>query len=160
MLFYFRPHPSTTVLRTKMRPIVTDWVVCVVCRSFCLSVCRSAAVVSPGKTAEPIEIPPYRTVWVVDSSIRWGAYWAAHLPNTTEPSTCGGDAVFCQITLITVRTTFNRTQSVTLLVQKRIICGANGSCFTACRAKKFQKKEQIYLSRLPKQRLQLLYNCN
>jgi len=29
-----------------------------------------------------------------------GAHWR-HLANTTEPSTCGGDAVLCQITLTT-----------------------------------------------------------
>jgi len=28
------------------------------------------------------------------------AHWR-HLPNTTEPSVCGGDAVLCQITLTT-----------------------------------------------------------
>ena len=53
---------------------------------------------SPAKTAEPIEMldsggrkKPY---------IRWGAYWR-HLANTIEPSTCGGDAACCQITLAT-----------------------------------------------------------
>ena len=30
----------------------------------------------------------------------WGAHWR-HLKNTTEPSICGGDAAFCQITLTT-----------------------------------------------------------
>ena len=48
------------VLRTQMRPIVTDRVArsvgLSVCLSACLSVCRCATVVSPAETAEPIEI--------------------------------------------------------------------------------------------------------
>jgi len=45
-------------------------------------------------------------VWVVESGgskeerVTWGAQ-CSHLANTTGPSVCGGDAIFCQITLTT-----------------------------------------------------------
>jgi len=44
-------------------------------------VCRSGTIVSPVKTAEPIEC------------IRWCAHWR-NLANTIEPSMGGGDAAF------------------------------------------------------------------
>ena len=66
------------------------------------SVGRSVTVVSPAKTAEPIEMP-------FDISTRVGprkhvldgdAHWH-NLANTIEPFMCGGDAALCQITLTT-----------------------------------------------------------
>ena len=45
-------------------------------------------------------------MWVVDSvgpkeaCVVWGAHWR-NLTNTTEPSVCGGDVAFCQLTLTT-----------------------------------------------------------
>ena len=35
-----------------------------------------------------------------ESIIRWGAQWS-NIANTIEPSMCGGDAAYCQITLTT-----------------------------------------------------------
>ena len=67
-------------------------------------------------------------VWVVDSGgskkacIRWGAHWR-HLANTIEPSMCGGDAVYCQITLTTCCNIFSLTftgQAVAHLLMPRI----------------------------------------
>jgi len=80
-----------------MRPIVADRVA-----SVCPSVCRFATIVSHARTAEPIEMP-FGT-WtrlgsrkhVLDGDVHW-----RHLANTIEPSMCGGDAAFCQVTLTT-----------------------------------------------------------
>jgi len=97
-----------------MRLIVTDRVA--------WSVGLSVTLVSPAKTAEPIEIqfglsarmgPRNR---VLDGSLLqvlrdvtmatvfvfyiWGIHWR-HMANTTEPSVCGGDAALFQITLTT-----------------------------------------------------------
>ena len=47
-----REHRSTTV-----RPIITDGVAWYICRSICWTVCQSVTIVSPAKTAEPIEMP-------------------------------------------------------------------------------------------------------
>ena len=44
------------VLRTQMRPILTDRVAWSVRLSVCLSVCLSVTLVSPAKTATPIEM--------------------------------------------------------------------------------------------------------
>jgi len=79
-----------------MRPIVTDrlaW--------SCLSVCRFVTVVSPAKTAEPIEMP--FGLWTRvgrRKHVLHGAHWR-NLVNTIEPSVCGGDAALCQIILTT-----------------------------------------------------------
>jgi len=73
-------------------------------------------IVSPAKTAEPIE----SAVWDVDSAgTNMGAHWR-NLVNTIEPSLCGGDAVLCQISLTTcvviqmikleIKKTFNRNR--------------------------------------------------
>ena len=58
-------------------------------------VCRSVMVVSPAKTAEPIEVPSGLWTRVGKRKHMWigSAQWR-HLANTTEPSTCGGDAAF------------------------------------------------------------------
>jgi len=61
--------------------------------------------VSCAETAEPIEMP--FGVWtrmrprkhVLNGVERW-----RHLTNTIQPSMCGGDAAFCQITLSTCET--------------------------------------------------------
>jgi len=45
------------VLRTYMLPIVTDRVAWSVGRSVCLSIYRSVTLLSPAKTAGPIEMP-------------------------------------------------------------------------------------------------------
>jgi len=79
-----------------MRPIVTDGSSVV-----CLSVGLSVTVMSPTKTAEPIEMP-FR-MWtrmgerIVLNEID---YWR-HLSNkiAIEPCMCGPDAALCQITL-------------------------------------------------------------
>jgi len=87
------------------------------------SVCRSVTLVSPAKTAEPIEMPfvdsgapkeaqvqsyssdgasmqNFNRIRQVAPMCRHGrAHWR-HLANTIEPSVCGGDAVLCQITSI------------------------------------------------------------
>jgi len=67
--------------------------------------------VSYVKTAEPIEMPFGIWTQVVQGSIiRRSANWRSYLANTTEPSMCGADAVFCQITLttcLTMNTTIN-----------------------------------------------------
>jgi len=81
-----------------MQPIATDGVA----RSVGLYVCRSATIVSPVKTAEPIEMP--FDIWtrvgpgkhVLDAGVHW-----RHLANMSEPSMCGGDAALCRITLAT-----------------------------------------------------------
>jgi len=80
-----------------MRPIVIDGVAW----SACLSVCLSATIVSCAKTAEPIEMFGLGTR--VDPGkhvLGGGSHWR-NLANTIEPSMCGGDAAFCQITLTT-----------------------------------------------------------
>jgi len=85
---------------TLMRPIVTNRVV----RSVCMSVGRSVAVVTPAKTAEPIEMPfvlRLRTRVGPRKHVLGGDEHWQHLLNTTKPSMCGGDAAFCQITLTT-----------------------------------------------------------
>ena len=58
-------------------------------------VCRSVTIVSPGKTAEPIEMPfgMWTAGCLKEARIRWGAHWR-HLATTIEPSVCGGDAAF------------------------------------------------------------------
>ena len=57
-------------------------------------------IVSPAKTAEPIEMP--FGIWTLvgprKHALGEGADWR-HLANATEPSMCGGDAACCQITL-------------------------------------------------------------
>jgi len=93
-----------------MRPILTDRVA--------WSVGLSVTLVSPAKTAAPIELPFGLRTWVgpgnhvldggPDPPMGRGkflgengrAYWR-HLKNTTEPSMRGGDAALCQITLTT-----------------------------------------------------------
>jgi len=99
-----------------MRPIVIDSS-SVVWRS----VCRSVTLVSPAKTAEPIEMPfvdsggpkearvqsysldgssmqNFNRIRQVAPMCRHGrAHWR-YLANTIEPSVCGGDVVLCQIT--------------------------------------------------------------
>jgi len=57
----------------------------------------SVTIVSPAKTAEPIEMPfgLWTRMGQKEARIRWGAHWR-HLANTIESSTCGGDAVFCR----------------------------------------------------------------
>jgi len=58
-------------------------------------------------------------LWVVDlggltkACIRWVVHWR-HLVNTVEPSICGSDATFCQITLTTCFHTCN--------VQNNVMC--------------------------------------
>jgi len=118
------------VLRTQMRPIVTDRVAWSVCRSVCLSV----TLVSPAmatnfgtKTAITGFVWTTATrqlvmegVWVVGrqnadtadtlhwrdvamatiSVYVWGVHWS-HLANMTEASVCGDDAALCQINLTT-----------------------------------------------------------
>jgi len=62
--------------------------------------------VSGAKTAEPTEMP--LGMWTRRSNeacIRLGAPWR-HLSNVTEPSVCGGDAAFCQVTLTTCKRFF------------------------------------------------------
>ena len=90
-LAIIRPHRSTTYIDVDYcyKPQVA------------LSVGLSVTVVSPVRTAEPIEMP-FRiwTGWAQEARIRWGAH-RRHLANTTEPSMCGADAVCCQITLTT-----------------------------------------------------------
>jgi len=71
----------------------------------CLSVCLSVTIVSPAKTAEPIEMP--FGIWirvgsrkhVLDRDEHW-----RNLTNTIEPSVCGGDSGLCQISLTTCLT--------------------------------------------------------
>ena len=63
---------------------------------------RSVTVVSPAKTAEPIEMPfGLRTrVGPRNHVLGGGAPWR-NLANTIEPSMCGGDAACYQITMTT-----------------------------------------------------------
>ena len=63
----------------------------------------SVTIISPAKTAEPIEMP--FGMWIrgrgqMKHVVHVGAYWH-QLSNTTELSVCGGDAAFYQITLTT-----------------------------------------------------------
>ena len=62
----------------------------VVCR---LYVCLSVTIVSPAKTAEPIEMPfgIWTRVDLRKHVLDDGAHWR-NLANTTEPSMCVGDA--------------------------------------------------------------------
>jgi len=80
-----KPHRST--IRTWMQPVVTDRVA--------WSVCRSFTIVSPAKTAEPIEISfgIWTGVGPRKQVLDEGAHWR-HLANTIEPSMCGSDAAF------------------------------------------------------------------
>jgi len=76
-----------------MWPIVTDvaW-----------SVGLSVTVMSLAKTAELIEMPfgVWTRVGPRKHALGGGVLWR-NLANTMEPSICGGDAAFCQITLTT-----------------------------------------------------------
>jgi len=58
-------------------------------------VCRSVTVVSPAKTAEPIEMTLGLWTQVGRSKhvLHGRAHWR-HLANTVEPSVSGGDAAF------------------------------------------------------------------
>ena len=71
-----------------MRPIVTDGVAWSVGLSLCLSVGLSDTIVSPAKSAEPIEVPfgiLNRMHGPMEPSIKRGAHWR-HLAITTEQS--------------------------------------------------------------------------
>jgi len=59
-------------------------------------------VVSPAKTAEPIEMPfgICTRVGPMKHVLSGGAH-RRHLANTIEPSMCGGDAACCHITVTT-----------------------------------------------------------
>jgi len=78
-----------------MRPIVT------VTDRVAWSVCRSVTIVSPAKTAEPIEMPlemdlgGYLGYHVLDRM----HIGAVCLAIRIEQSVCGGDAALCHITL-------------------------------------------------------------
>ena len=74
-----------------MRPIVADR----------LSVCLSVTIVSPAKTAEPIEMPfgVWTRVGARKHVLDGGAHWR-HLANMTEPSMCGGDAAYLKTFII------------------------------------------------------------
>ena len=74
-----------------MRPIVTDRVAL----SVCLSVCLSVTIMSPAKTAEPIETPfgLWTRVGARNHVLDLSAHWR-HLANVIEPTMCGGDAAF------------------------------------------------------------------
>jgi len=69
-----------------------------VCLSVCLSVGQSVTIVSPVKTAEPMDSDG-DAVWDMDSGgsneprIRWDAHWR-NLANPIKPFLCGGDAAF------------------------------------------------------------------
>jgi len=93
VFLHIRPHRRTIL--TYMRPIVTDRVA--------WSVGLSVTIMSPAKTPEPIEMQ--FGLWTRVGSGKYalgarGAHWH-HLINTTEPSVCGGDAAFRQITFST-----------------------------------------------------------
>jgi len=76
-----------------MRPIVT------VRDRVAWSVCRSVTIVSPAKTAEPIEMSLEMDLGGFRvPCIRWGAHWR-HLAIRIEQSVCGDDAALCHITL-------------------------------------------------------------
>jgi len=68
-------------------------------------------IVSPAKTAEPIEMPSglWTRVDTKKHGIRWGSHWR-HVANTTEPSMCCSDAAFCEIILTTCYTTDYTTE--------------------------------------------------
>ena len=70
-----------------MQPIVTDRVA--------WSVYLSVTIVSPAKTAEPIDISfgIWTGVGPRKQVLDEGAHWR-HLANTIEPSMCGSDAAF------------------------------------------------------------------
>jgi len=61
----------------------------------CLSVCLFMTIVSPAKTAEPIEMSfGVWTRWAKEACVSWGgtgAHWR-YLANTIESSMCDGDA--------------------------------------------------------------------
>jgi len=68
----------------------------------CLSLCLPVTIVSPAKTAEPIEMPfGTWTRAVPRKHALDGRARRRRLANTIEPSMCGDDAAFCQITLST-----------------------------------------------------------
>ena len=67
-----------------------------VCLSVCLSICLSVTIVSPARTAEPIDMP--FGLWTPWAQLRkhvldGGTHWR-NLANTIEPSMCVGDAAF------------------------------------------------------------------
>ena len=74
-----------------MLPIATDRVVVV---------CRSVTIVSPAKTAEPIQMLFVVLTRVGPRNDVGDAHWR-QLANTTEPAVCGGDAALCQVTRTT-----------------------------------------------------------
>jgi len=81
------PHSSFTYFT-----LLTDRVAWSVC--LCMSVYLSVTVVSPAKTAEPIEIPFELWTWVCRRKhLLHGSNWR-NLTNTIEPSMCVGDAAF------------------------------------------------------------------
>jgi len=57
-------------------------------------------IVSPAKTAEPIEMLLGIWSWVCPGNhvFDGSAHWR-HMANTIEPSMCGGAAALCQVTL-------------------------------------------------------------
>jgi len=83
-----RPHPSATYV---------DAVYCYrLSIEVCLSVCLSVTIVSPAKTAEPIEMlcglwtmGRPKEACILDGSAHW-----RNLANTNKPPICGGDAAF------------------------------------------------------------------
>ena len=72
------------LLRTYMKPIVTDGIAWSVVRSVCLSV----TIVSPTRMTEPIGMQ-FGTMmgWPKEAYVKW-----RNLANTIEPSMCGRDA--------------------------------------------------------------------
>ena len=73
-----------------MRPIVTDGVA--------WSVVQSVAIVSPAKTAEPIEMLfgtwPRVGPRKLKEPCKHGAAYLRNMANTIEPAICGGDAAY------------------------------------------------------------------
>jgi len=96
------PYQNSHIGYVMMRATFSDRIVVLyVDAAYCyrptIMICRSVAVVSHAKTAEPIEMP-VRIGTQVDPRKHGGAHWR-HLLNTIKPSMCSGDAAFCQITL-------------------------------------------------------------
>jgi len=62
------------------------------------SVGLSVTLVSPAKTAQPIEMPfgLWTPVGPRKHVLGGGAHWR-HIANTTEPSMCGGDAAHVKL---------------------------------------------------------------
>jgi len=90
-VYIIRPHRS--------RPYYVDEAYCYRLSSV---VCLSVTIVSPAKTAEPIEMP--FAVWTRVGPMKPVLYVCAHwrhLANTVEPSVYGGDAALCQMTSTT-----------------------------------------------------------